>query len=152
MDNKKLIELVKKLREETGMGVMEVKRALEETNGDETKAKEILKARGYEKMADKAEREIKAGRVTSYVHTTGRIGVMLELLCETDFVANHEDFISTSKEICLHIAAMNPKSTEELMESDFVKDPSKKVSDLVASLVAKFGENIKIGQFVRYEV
>ena len=152
MENNKIIELVKKLRAELGLGIMEIKAALEEAEGDEAKAKKILKDRGFEKAEKKAEREIKAGRVMTYTHTTGRIGVMAELLCETDFVASNEQFVAVGKDICLQIAAMNPKDSEELLEQDFIKDPSVKVKDLIVGLVAKFGENIKLGKICRFEV
>ncbi len=152
MDQKKIIELVKKIRLETGLGIMEIKSALEDSEGDETKAKQLLKERGFAKAEKKAEREIKAGRVMTYVHSTGRIGAMIELLCETDFVAKNEEFEAVGKNICLQIAAMNPENAEALLEQDFIKDPSVKVKDLIVGLVAKFGENIKLGNFVRYEV
>lgn len=152
MDNKQLIVLVKKIREETGLGVMEIKGALEEAGGDEAKTKEILKKKGFEKVAKKAEREVKAGRVATYTHSTGKIGVMVELLCETDFVARHEDFVAVAKDLCLQVAAMNAADAAELLEQDFVKDNSKKVAELVAGLVAKFGENIKVGKIGRFEI
>ena len=152
MDNKKLIELVKKVREETGLGVMEIKSALEEAKGDEKSAKQILKKKGFEKVAKKAEREVKAGRVATYTHGTGKIGVIVELLCETDFVARHEEFVAVSRDLCLQVAAMNPKDVKELMGQEFIKDSSKKIDELIAGLVAKFGENIKIGKIGRFEI
>jgi len=152
MDNKKLIELVKKMRAEMGLGIMEIKSALEEAKGDEKKAKEILKKKGFEKAQKKAEREIKAGRIFTYTHTTGTIGVMVELLCETDFVAKNEEFMAVGRDIALQVAAMNPKNDKELLKQDYIKDGSIKVSDLIVGLVAKFGENIKLGRFERFEI
>jgi len=152
MDNKKIIELVKKIRQETGLGIMEIKAALDECGGDEKKAKEILKAKGYEKAEKRAERETHQGRVATYTHSTGKIGVMVELLCETDFVAKNEDFLNVAKDLCLQVAAMNPKDTKELLEQEFIKDPALKVKDLVTALNAKFGENIKIGRIERFEI
>jgi len=152
MDNKKIIELVKKIRTETGLGIMEIKSALEEASGDEKKAKDILKAKGYEKAEKRAERETHQGRVATYTHSTGKIGVMVELLCETDFVAKNEDFLAVTKDICLQIAAMNPKDTDELLEQEFIKDPALKIKDMVTALNAKFGENIKIGRICRFEI
>lgn len=152
MEQKKLVELVKKLRVETGVGMMEIKAALEEANGDEAKAKVILKEMGFKKVEKKAERETHQGRVATYTHNTGKIGVMFELYCETDFVAKNEEFVAVTKDICLQIAAMNPETVDELMESDFIKDPSKKIKDLIAQLVAKFGENVKIGRMARFEI
>jgi len=152
MDNKKIIELVKKIRIETGLGIMEIKAALEEANGDEKKAKDILKEKGFKKAESKAERETHQGRVATYTHTTGKIGVMVELLCETDFVAKHEDFLAVTKDICLQIAAMNPESVDVLLKQEFVKDPSKTIEEMVKGLVAKFGENIQVGKMARFEI
>ena len=152
MDQKKLVELVKKLRAETGVGMMEIKAALEQADGDEKKAKEIIKELGFKKVEKKADREMHQGRVATYTHSTGKIGVMFELFCETDFVAKNEEFVAVTKDICLQIAAMNPETVDELMESDFIKDPSKKIKDLIAGLVAKFGENVKIGKMARFEI
>lgn len=152
MDNKQIIELVKKIRAEMGLGIMEIKAALEEANGDEKKAKEILKAKGYEKAEKRAERETHQGRVATYTHSTGKIGVMVEMLCETDFVAKNEDFVAVTRDLCLQVAAMNPKDTEELLEQEFIKDPSQKMKDLVTALNAKFGENIKVGRIARFEI
>jgi len=152
MENKKIIELVKKIREETGLGVMEIKSALEKSGGDEKKAKEIPKSKGYEKAEKRAERETHQGRVATYTHSTGKIGVMVELLCETDFVAKNENFLSVAKDLCLQVAAMDPKDTKELLEQEFIKDPTLKIKDLVTALSAKFGENIKIGRIERFEI
>jgi len=152
MENKKIIELVKKIRNETGLGVMEIKTALEEAKGDEKKAKEILKAKGFEKAEKRAERETHQGIVATYTHSTGKIGVMVELLCETDFVAKNEDFLSVAKDLCLQVAAMNPKNIKELLEQEFIKDPTLKIKDLVTALNSKFGENIKVGRMERFEI
>lgn len=152
MENKNIIELVKKIRVETGLGIMEIKAALEEAKGDEKKAKDILKAKGYEKAEKRAERETHQGRVATYTHSTGKIGVMVELLCETDFVAKNEDFLAVTKDLCLQVAAMDPENTEVLLEQEFIKDPSVKIKDLVTALNAKFGENIKIGRIIRFEI
>jgi elongation factor Ts len=152
MDNKQIIELVKKIRTETGLGIMEIKAALEESQGDEKKAKEILKAKGYEKAEKRAERETHQGRVATYTHSTGKIGVMVELLCETDFVAKNEDFLAVTKDLCLQVAAMDPENADVLLEQEFIKDPSLKIKDMVTALNAKFGENIKIGRIVRFEI
>ena len=152
MDNKKIIESVKKLRVELGLGIMEIKAALEEAKGDEAKAKEILKQKGFKKAETKAERETHQGRVATYTHATGKIGVMVELLCETDFVAKHEDFLTLTKELCLQVAAMNPETVDELMKQEVVKDPSKTIEEMVKSLIVKFGENMKINRFARFEI
>jgi elongation factor Ts len=152
MDNKKIIELVKKIRIETGLGIMEIKAALEEADGDEKKAKEILKEKGFKKAETKAERETHQGRVATYTHSTGKIGVIVELLCETDFVAKHEEFMALTKDLCLQVAAMNPKDVKELLKQEFIKDPSLTIDQMVKALIAKFGENMKINRFERFEI
>ncbi len=152
MDQKQIIDLVKKIRAEMGLGIMEIKSALEEADGDEKRAKEILKEKGFKKAESKAERETHQGRVATYTHSTGKIGVMFELLCETDFVAKHEDFIAVTKDICLQIAAMNPETVEDLMKQEFVKDPSKTIEEMIKALSHKFGENVKIGKMARFEI
>ena len=152
MNNVKTIELVKKIREETGLGVMEIKAAVDEAEGDEKKTKEILKKKGFEKAEKKAERETHQGRIATYTHNTGKIGVMVELLCETDFVAKHEDFLALTKDLCLQVAAMNPETVEDLMKQEFIKDPSKTIEEMVKALISKFGENMKINRFSRFEI
>lgn len=156
MEQKELIELVKKVRQETGLGIMEIKSALEEADGDEKKAKEILKEKGFKKAEKRADKATGKGIVATYTHKSlydpGRVGCMVELLCETDFVSMNEEFLALSKDLCLQIAALNPANVEELLEQDFIKNPSKKVKDVVAELNNKFGENIKIGRMARFEI
>ncbi len=152
MENKKIIELVKKIRLETGLGIMEIKSAVEEAKGDETKAKQLLKEKGFKKAESKAERETHQGRVATYTHSTGKIGVMVELQCETDFVAKHEDFLALTKDLCLQIAAMNPETVEDLLKQEFIKDGSKTIEEMIKTLVAKFGENMKLTRFARFEI
>lgn len=143
---------IKKLRDETGAGVMRVKAVLEEVKGDEKKALDILKKEGFAKVAKREGRVTGQGIVASYIHHNGKIGVIVEILCETDFVAKNELTVNLGKEVSLQIASMNPKTNKELEEMDFIKDPSKKISDLVKEVIAKTGENIKIGKFARIEV
>ena len=152
MDNKKIIELVKKLRIELGLGIMEIKAALEEADGDEVKAKQILKEKGFKKAEKKSDREMHQGRVATYTHSTGKIGVIVEVFCETDFVAKHEDFLGFTKDVCLQIAAMNPETVEDLMKQEFIKDTSKTIDEMIKTLISKFGENMKIGQMTRFEI
>lgn len=152
MDQKKIIELVKKIRAESGLGIMEIKSALEEVGGDETKAKELLKEKGFKKAESKAERETHQGRVATYTHSTGKIGVIAQVLCETDFVAKHEDFVEFTKDLCLQVAAMNPENVEILMKQEFIKDTSKTLEDMLKALIAKFGENMKVTKFKRFEI
>ncbi len=152
MDQKQIIELVKKLRNELGLGIMEIKSALEEANGDESRAKQILKEKGFAKAEKKSDRVTAQGRVATYTHSTGKLGAVVELLCETDFVAKHEEFVGLSKDLCLQVAAMNPENTEVFLKQAFIKDGSKTVEELVKALVMKFGENIQIGRIARFEI
>lgn len=142
------IELLKKLREQTGAGISDVRSALEEAGGDEEKARQILKQKGLDKAGSKMDREVKAGIVEVYSHA-GRVGVLVELLCETDFVAKTDDFKNLAHELVLQIASMKPESVGELLEQDYVRDPSQKVEDLIKSVIGKLGENIQIGRFER---
>ncbi len=143
---------IKKVKEVTGAGVMRVKKVLEEVKGDEGKAIEILRKEGFEKASKKGERITSQGIVSSYIHHSKKVGVLVELLCETDFVARNELFEELGKNIALQIASMNPKDVKELEGQDFIKDTSKKITDLVKEVIAKTGENIKIGKFARIEL
>lgn len=142
------INLVKELREETGAGVAACREALEEAKGDMEEAKEILHKKGLDKAGEKSDREVSAGVVETYSHA-GRVGVLVEVLCETDFVAKTEDFKTLAHEIALQIASMNPETVDELVEQDYIRDPSQKIADLINSAIAKLGENIKVGKFAR---
>lgn len=145
-------EQIKKLREETGAPVIRVKKVLEELNADEKKALEVLKKEGFEKAAKREGRETSQGQVVSYTHHTGKVAVVVELLCETDFVAKNDLFKALAENLARQIASMDPKDTTELENQDFIKDPSKKIKDLVKEVIAKTGENIKIGRFSRIEI
>lgn len=101
-------EAVLSLRQQTGAGIVEIQKALEEAGGDETKAIEILRVKGQAKALKKQDRETKEGLVASYIHANGRVGSIVELLCETDFVARNEDFKAFARELAMHVAASNP--------------------------------------------
>lgn len=141
---------IKELRDETGLSIMQCKKALEDAGGDKDKAIALLKEKGADIQAKKGDRNLGAGVVTSYIHANGTIGVLMELACETDFVAKNPEFKTIAYDIAMHIAAMNPETTEELLEQPFVKDSSKTINDLVAGAVQKFGERTEIGRFTRY--
>ncbi len=145
-------DAVKNLRAKTGASMIDCKKALEEAQGEEQKALEILGQRGAAIAEKKAERQIKAGLIDAYIHTNGKIGVLLELGCETDFVARNENFKNLAHELCLQISATNPQNTEELLSQPFIKNPEKSVQDLITEAIAKLGENIKISQFLRLEI
>jgi len=152
VEKKKLIELVKKLREETGAGVMLCKKALEEAKGDYQKAKKAVAKKTKKQALAKQDRVTKQGFVASYTHATGKVGVLVELLCETDFVARNEEFRRLAHELCLQIAAMAPQDVEELLAQEYIREPEKTIGDLLKEAIAKFGENIKIGSFARKAV
>ena len=144
------IEEIKKLRNITGVSVTECKKALEEASGDIDKAKEVLKKLGKDVALKRSNRETKAGIVDSYIHANKRVGVLIELHCETDFVAKSDDFKELAHEICLHVAAFFDEVP--IMEQPWIKDSKKTVKDLIDGYIAKFGENIILKQFIRYEV
>ena len=152
MKQKEIIEKVKKIREETGLSIMAIKAAVEGAKGDEKKAREILQKMGLEKAEKREERETKQGLVASYTHATGKIGVLVELQCETDFVAKNAEFVALARDLCLQVAAMNPKDGKELLKQEFVKDASVTVADLIRELAVKFGENIRLGKIERIEI
>jgi len=143
-------DLIQKLREQTGAGVMDVKRALEQAGGDETKIIEILREKA-QKIAEKkqAEREAKQGIVKAYVHGNKKIGTLVQLACETDFVAKNEEFQQLAHDIAMQIAAMNPENTSDLLNQKFIKDDSKTINDLITEKIAKLGEKIEVKKMVR---
>ena len=188
---------VKELRERTGVGFMDCKQALREASGDLDEAIKILRTMGKAKAAKKAGRAATEGRIEAYVHMGGKIAVLLELNCETDFVARNEDFIALARDLAMHVAAANPKhvvredvdaATLEaerqlyrdqamgegkpeniidkivdgkinrylaetcLVEQGFVKEPDKKIADLITEAVSKLGENIRVGRFSRLAI
>lgn len=145
------IEQVKELRHQTGVSISECKKALEEADGDDEKAKDILKRMGRELANKKSSRDAGVGIVDTYIHPNKRVGVMIELRCETDFVAKSNDFIDLAHELCLHIAAMNPEENS-LLSQDWVKDPSKTIKELIEEYIAKIGENIILKRFIRFDI
>jgi elongation factor Ts len=141
------IEDIKKLREETAAGVSDIREALEQTNGNFKAAKEILRKKGIEKAAKKEAREVKAGMIFTYVHHTGRLGAIVALACETDFVAKTDDFQKLGKELALHIAASTPENVEALLKQEYVRDASKTIQELIKETIGKLGENIQVTEF-----
>lgn len=145
-------KLISKLREETGAPVVRVKKLLDELKGDEKKAREILMKEGFEKTAKRADRATGEGRVVAYTHHTGKVACLVELLSETDFVARNELFMELAKNIALQVVSMSPKDNEELLSMEFIKEPSKTITDLIKEVIAKTGENVQLGRFVRMEI
>lgn len=142
---------IKQLRELTQAGFSDVKMALEEAKGEMKKAEEILRKKGFEKAAKKSDRETKAGLVESYVHG-GRIGVLVSLLCETDFVARTDEFKHLAHEIALQVSSMDPKDVKSLLAQEYIRDGSKTIEELIKETIAKLGENIQLGDFKRSEI
>ena len=160
-------DAVKQLREETGAGVMDCKRALEDAGGDFARAKSLLRERGVAAAAKRSERETGQGVVEAYIHGGGRIGVLVELNCETDFVARTDGFRQLARDIAMQVAAMNPLAltpeevpaehngtVEEnaLMTQPFIKDGGRTIEQLVQDVVATTGENVRVARFARFEL
>ena len=160
------VDMIKDLREKTGAGVMDCKRALEGANGDLAKAEEILKEQGLASAAKKADRETGEGLVESYIHAGGRLGALVEVNCETDFVARTGEMKTLAHDLAMQVAAMpstayvnkddiaddddRPPEEVSLLEQPFIKDPSKTVRDMVQETIAKVGENIRVRRFSRF--
>lgn len=159
--------MIRELRDKTGAGVMDAKRALEQAEGNSEKAEEFLREKGLATAAKRSGRATSEGVVESYIHSGGRIGAMVELNCETDFVARTEDFMALAKNLAMQVAAMSPRfvdresvaedagevtDEELLMEQDYIREPGTKISDLVQQLSAKTGEHVVISRFSRFEL
>lgn len=160
-------EEIKKLREESGAGVMDCRNALKETNGDKAKALEILQKQGLVKAQKSAGRTTKQGLVVSYIHAGGRIGALVEVNSETDFVARLAEFKELAHNIAMQVAAMSPEYLSKndcptgkeidfqnacLLMQPYIKDPTKTIQDIITELIAKTGENIVISRFTRFEL
>jgi elongation factor Ts len=158
---------IKELREKCGAGVIECRNVLVETEGNVEKALCILKERGFAKAAKKAERVTKQGLVEAYVHAGGRVGAMVELNCETDFVARTPDFKELAHNIAMQVAAMSPayiteeevpEGAEVVIETDchlkqpYIRDPGVTINDIIVALIAKVGENIRVSRIARFEL
>jgi len=160
-------EMVKELRDQCGAGIMECRNALLEVEGDVTKALQILKEKGLLKAEKKAERVTTQGLIEAYIHTGGRIGAMVEVNCETDFVARTDEFKELAHNLAMQVAALSPQfiAEEELTEEadiepqaaclllqPYIRDPGKTVRDVIVETIAKVGENIKVSRFARFEL
>jgi len=144
------IDQIKELREQTAVSVSECKKALEEAKGDAAKAKEILKKWGKDLAGKKTSRETCQGIIDAYIHPNKKVGVLLELACETDFVAKSNDFRNLAHELCLQIAAMGEEIP--LLEQPWVKDSAKTVKSLIDECIAKLGENMTVKRLIRYNI
>lgn len=144
------LESIKGLRDKTGAAIGDVRAALEAAGGDETKAKDILRQKGIEAAAKRKDRATTAGRVDAYVHHDGRVGAIVEINCETDFVARTEEFQKFCREVGMQVASMAPVSVEELLQQPFIKDSKQTIGQLLTALIAKTGENITIRRATRF--
>jgi elongation factor Ts len=146
------LKTLKKLRDETAASVADCRVALDESNGDYSKALEWLKKRALAKAEKKAGRETVEGVIEPYIHGGGKVGVLVELLCETDFVAKTDEFHQLAREVAMQVAAMNPETVEDLLQQAYIRDGSQTIEQLVKSAIGKMGENITVKRFVRFEI
>jgi elongation factor Ts len=143
---------VKKLRDLTGARVLDCKNALEEAKGDFKKAETIVAKKGLARAEKNQDRETAAGMIAQYVHTNGKVAALIELRCDTDFVAQNVEFKQLGKDIAMQIVAMNPEDVEELLSQEFIKDASTTIEQLVKALSGKIGEKMVISRFTRFEL
>jgi len=146
------IKLLKQIREETQASIVDIKKALEETKDDYKKALEWLKKHGIEKAEKKQDRETSQGLVESYIHQNGKVGAMVILLCETDFVAKTDEFKKLAHEVAMQVVAMNPKDVDTLLKQEYIRDNSLTIEKLVKSVIGKLGENITVKNISRLEI
>ncbi|MBI2640876.1 MAG: elongation factor Ts [Candidatus Sungbacteria bacterium] len=145
-------ELIKELREKTGAGISDIKKALEESGGDVDKATALIERKLGSLAGKRAGREARAGVIDAYIHSNGKIGAMVELFCETDFVSRNADFRELAHDLAMQLAAMDPVDEQTFLEQPFIKEQNKSVRDLINEAAGKFGENIKLGKFIRFEL
>lgn len=145
-------EDVKKLREATGARIMDCKKALEEADGDFNKALKLVEEKGLARAEKNSDRETKAGFIANYVHMTGMTAALVEVVCETDFVAKNQEFRDLAREMAMQVVAMSPEDVPALLEQEYIKDPSKTIGGMLKSLSGKIGEKMEVRRFVRYEL
>lgn len=158
-------QTIKELRGATGAGIMDCKKALQEAEGNQDDAIDILRKQGFAKAAKKAHREVRQGLVEAYIHTGGRIGALVEVNCESDFVAQTDEFKTLAHDLTMQVAATDPTflssegipegvepSEACLLSQPFIKDPNRTVQDIITETIARVGENIKIRRFTRFEL
>lgn len=146
------IDKIKSLRDSTGLSLNEIKKALIEAEGDEGRAREILQELGIKMAAKKSARQVKEGVIESYIHNTRKVGSVIVLLCETDFVARNIEFQKLAKELAMHVTAMKPRDASELLEQPFIRDQDITIKDLINQHIARLGENIQIDRFEIFEI
>ena len=161
------VELIKALRDRTGAGIMDCKRALKQADGDLDQAQDILREQGIVFAAKKASRATNEGLVESYIHQGGRVGAIVEVNCETDFVARTADFRSLAHDVAMQVAAMSPLYLDSadipegedvepqeacLLQQPFIKDPTRTVQDRLNDEVGRLGENVRVRRFTRFSL
>ena len=146
------MDQIKKLRKETGAGVMDAKKALEESKGDLKKAKTWITKKGLAKAEKKANRETGSGIIHTYIHHNALSGTMVELQCETDFVASNKEFIYLAKELAMQANSMNPADVKDFLSQEYIRDSKLTVEELIKGVSGKLGENIQLKRFVRYSL
>ena len=145
-------ELIKTLRDETGISVMQCKRALEEAKGDMEGARKILREESAKIAAKKSDRELLAGCIASYIHSNDLVGTLVELSCETDFVSKNEEFRTLAKEIAMHVTAFMPEDVDALLAQPFIMNGDITVQGKLDEAVQKFGERTVVSKFTRFEI
>lgn len=145
-------EKIKHLRDSMGLSLGQIKKALDEADGDMAEAMKILRDRGVAVAEKKSSREVKEGIIDSYIHATKKIGALVEVLCETDFVARNMEFQKLAHELAMQIAAAKPGTVEDLLSQSFIKDQDITIQDLISQHIAKLGENIQVGRFEIFEI
>ncbi len=146
------LDRIRALREKTSASLKDVREALESSGGDEAKALEFLRARGAQIASARQGRATGQGRVEAYVHHDGRLGAIVEVDCETDFVARTDDFLRFCRDVAMQVASMNPASPSALLEQPFVKDAKTTINDLLNGLIATTGEKVVIRRYMRFMV
>ena len=146
------MDLIKQLRESTGARILDCQKALQEAEGDLDKAVAVVEAKGLARAEKSQDRETKVGYIATYTHNTGMVAAMVEMLCETDFVAANEEFRQLAKDIAMQVAAMGAENVEDLLQQDFIKDPEKTVELVIKSLSGKIGEKMILSRFERFAI
>lgn len=143
---------IKHLRDTTGLSLGQIKKALDEAGDDQAKALEILKTYGVAVAEQKSSRGAKEGIIDAYIHATKKLGAVVEILCETDFVARNMEFQTLAHDLAMQVAAARPGTIDELLSQPFIKDQNITVKELINQYIAKFGENIQVGRFEIFEI
>lgn len=146
------IDKIKHLRDATGLSLGEIKKALDEAGGDQTKAKELLDKIGLQIAAKKSARQVKEGSIAVYIHNNKKLAAVVELLCETDFVGRNNEFQALAHDLAMHVAAMKPGDVNDLLAQPYIKNPDLTVQEYMNQSIAKLGENIQIGRFELFEI